>query len=76
MKIVLGGILIAVGVLIAGATGLCCVMVLANAGAITGPMAFVSVGIYGAIPFAAGIGLILGGQSLIRDARRNGRGAE
>jgi hypothetical protein len=74
MKVVLGGIMIAIGVLIAGATGLCCVMLIANAGAITGPEAFVTMGLYAGLPFAAGVGLILGGVSLIRQAR-NERGS-
>ena len=72
MKVVMGGIMIAIGVLIAGATGLCCFMLIANAGAITGPQAFLTMGLYAGLPFAAGIGLVIGGVSLIRDGRGGG----
>ena len=73
MKVVLGGVMIAIGLLIAGATGLCCLMLIANAGAITGPGAFLTMGLYAGLPLAAGVGLIIGGIVLIRESRNERR---
>jgi hypothetical protein len=75
VKAVLGGILLAVGILIAGASGLCSLYVLASgfggygsAGQILSMIPLVLM--FGGIPFAAGVGLILGGRALIRSERK------
>jgi hypothetical protein len=68
MKIV-GGILIAVGILIAGASGLCSLAVLFGSGEITGFQMWPEVLIFGGIPFAVGAGIGYGGYALIRNAR-------
>ena len=78
MKMVAGGILLAVGILIAGASGVCSLYILfSNLGSPYGSASqfLGSLGIvflFGGLPFAAGIGLILSGRSLIRDARNDG----
>jgi hypothetical protein len=72
MKQLLGGILLAVGILIAGASGLCSLAVLFSSGGELGngsglwPLVLV----IGGIPFAAGAGMGYGGWALIRQARR------
>jgi hypothetical protein len=75
MKQLFGGILIAVGILIAGASGLCSLyMVFSSdtfrAGA-TGELLSMlpPVLLFGGIPFAVGLGLVFGGRSVIRRAR-------
>jgi len=72
MKPVFGGIMIAVGVLVAGASGLCSILFLSPAGGLEGPPPgdlVAMVLIIGGIPFIAGILLVVGGYFL---ARRNG----
>ena len=76
MKVVLGGILLAVGILIAGASGLCSLYVIGTGLSSGGsPGELLSdlplVLMVGGIPFAVGVGLILGGRALIRSERRD-----
>lgn len=73
MKTFFGGILMAIGILIAGASGLCTITVLISAlSSIGGGNEFSGlgmipiVGIVGGIPFAIGVGLIFAGRSLMR----------
>ena len=73
MKTVFGGILMAVGILIAGASGLCSLYMI-GMGAFGGGETltlFPLVLLFGGIPFAAGVGLIIGGRALIRSERRD-----
>jgi len=73
MKTVFGGILMAVGILIAGASGLCSLYVI-GMGALGGGEGLGMIPLVlmiGGIPCAAGVGLILGGRALIRSERRN-----
>ena len=70
MKPVLGGILIAIGLLVAGGSGLCSLMVLFSSGEMSGFGMWPLVLMFGGIPFAAGVGLIFGGRALIRSERR------
>jgi len=70
MKPVLGGILIAIGLLVAGGSGLCSLMVLFSSGEMSGFGMWPLVLMFGGIPFAAGVGLIFGGRALIRGERR------
>ena len=69
---VLGGILIAVGLLIAGASGLCSFMLIAeelrNANADMGGT--LAVAIVGGIPFLIGAGMIFGGWKLLQEKPR------
>ena len=74
MRELFGGCLIAVGVLIAGATGLCSVALLMN-GILTDPLrALGMIAFYGGIPFAIGVGLIMAGRNIIRRARTDAYG--
>ena len=72
MKEVFGGILIAVGILIAGASGLCSLAVLFGGGLARESLSmFPLVLMIGGIPFAAGVGIAFGGRALIRSARKD-----
>lgn len=68
MKIV-GGILIAIGILIAGASGLCSLTVLLGSGEFAGSGMWSAVLIFGGIPFAVGAAIGYAGYALIRNAR-------
>jgi hypothetical protein len=71
MKEVIGGILIAVGILIAGASGLCSAAVLFEGGFAPESLSMLPlVLMIGGIPFAAGVGIAFGGRALIRSARK------
>jgi len=70
MKKLFGGILIAVGILIAGASGLCSLAILFSGG--MGPEAMSMlpmVLMIGGIPFAVGVLVAIGGGALIKSAR-------
>jgi hypothetical protein len=73
MKSLLGGILLAVGILIAGASGLCSLVFLGMG--VSEPSGLVDVLpmilVVGGIPFAVGLGLFFLGRSLIRSGRRD-----
>jgi len=76
MKRLFGGILLAVGILIAGASGICSLTVLFGGGfGGSGFDDFFSmlplVALFGGPPLAAGIGIAFGGRALIRSARRD-----
>ena len=71
MKELLGGCLLAVGILVAGATGLCMSMFYGGPNSWKNfTQAFNFLG----IPFLVGIGLIVAGGALIRSGRRGRRG--
>ena len=71
MKEVFGGILMAVGILIAGGSGLCSLMILfGGSGEFSGFGMWPMVLMIGGIPFAAGAGIAYGGYALIRSARK------
>ncbi|WP_051504410.1 hypothetical protein [Sphingomonas jaspsi] len=71
MSKLLGGILFAIGLLIAGASGLCSAAVffagVSNVSQIDFSV-FPIVALFGGIPLAGGIGLMLLGRSLIRSS--------
>lgn len=69
MKQVLGGILLAIGILIAGASGLCSLVMLFESGPYGGSGMIVPVLIFGGIPFLIGAGMAVGGYALVRSAR-------
>ena len=70
MKAIMGGILLAVGILIAGASGLCSLAVLFGGGMGSGMLNTLPlVLLIGGIPFAIGAAIAFGGQALIRQAR-------
>lgn len=76
MKMLFGGILLAVGILIAGASGICSLTVLFGGG--FGGSGFDDflgmlplVALFGGPPLAAGVGIAFGGRALIRSARRD-----
>ena len=71
MKQVFGGILIAAGLLVAGGSGLCSLMVLFSSGEFSGFGMWPMVLLFGGIPFATGVGMVFGGRALIRSERRD-----
>lgn len=76
MKQLIGGIMIAAGILIAGASGLCSLYMVFSSdtfgsGGISELLSMLPlVLLFGGIPFAVGVALALGGRSLIRQARQ------
>lgn len=70
MKTLFGGILLAVGILIAGASGLCSLAVLFGGEFGSNASMLPVVLVIGGIPFAVGAALGFGGWALIRQARR------
>lgn len=72
MKQVFGSILMAVGILIAGASGLCSLVLLggelSNRG---GGGVLVVILVVGGIPFAIGLAVFVGGRALVRQAKRD-----
>jgi hypothetical protein len=71
MKALLGSILLAVGILIAGASGLCTVVFFVTAGAHGGLGVFPLMLVVGGIPFAIGLGLFFAGRALVRSGRED-----
>ena len=69
MKGLLGGILIAVGILIAGATGLCSLLVLGSSSSGDWLGSLVTVLSFAVIPGAIGVGLVFAGRRLVRSHR-------
>ena len=69
MKEVFGGILMAAGILIAGASGLCSLFVLFSSGEFGGLSMLPVVAMFGGIPLAVGVGIAYGGYALIKNAR-------
>ena len=71
MKMLFGGILLAVGILIAGVSGLCTLYGLGMS--FTEPGSMMStipmVLVFGLPPLAIGVGLVFAGRSLLRQAR-------
>jgi hypothetical protein len=66
MREVFGGILMAVGILIAGASGLCSAVVLFTPGEYSGLEMWPAVLTVGGIPFAIGLAMAFGGRALRR----------
>jgi hypothetical protein len=73
MKQLFGGILIAVGILIAGVSGLCSLAVLFGNGEMTGFSMLPLVLVIGGLPIVLGVLIAVGGRSLIRRAREENR---
>jgi hypothetical protein len=69
MNNVFGGVLMAIGILIASASGLCSLSVLFGTGEFAGGGMWLMVLIIGGIPFALGAGMTYGGWRLIRNSR-------
>jgi ABC-type arginine/histidine transport system permease subunit len=69
MKGLLGGCLQAVGILIAGLTGLCTLMGLASINSWRSFVAAIGSTVFFGIPFLIGVGLILAGRAMIRSGR-------
>ena len=70
MKRLFGGILLAVGILIAGASGVCSLAVLFSSGGLYGVGMLPFVAVIGGVPFAIGAGIAFGGRALLRADRR------
>jgi hypothetical protein len=71
MKKLFGGILMAVGILIAGASGLCSLAILFGGGMGPDMMGMLPmVLMIGGIPFAVGVLIAIGGGALIKSARQ------
>lgn len=69
MKKLFGGILLAIGVLIAGASGLCsAVFLIGSLGSSDTLGMLPMVLLIGGVPFVVGLGIGLGGWALIRSA--------
>lgn len=69
MQKLLGGIMLAIGILIAGASGLCsAVFMVSMIG--QSPEVLPMILLFGGIPFAVGLGLFFGGRAIIRAADR------
>ena len=71
MQKVVGGIMIGIGILVAGLSGLCTVMMFVAAPSAENFSAesLGIVSIFGGIPFTLGVGLIFLGRYLIKSAR-------
>ena len=69
MKKLFGGILIAVGILVAGGCGLCSLAILFGSGEMTGVDMWPVVLVVGGIPMAIGVLIAFGGRALLRSAR-------
>jgi hypothetical protein len=69
MKRVFGSILMAVGILIAGASGLCSLVVIQGTANEFGGEFVVQILAMGGIPFGIGLALFFGGRALVRRAR-------
>jgi hypothetical protein len=70
MREVLGGIFMAVGILIAGGSGLCSAVVLFTPGEYSGFEMWPAVLTVGGIPFAVGLAMAFGGRALRRNVPR------
>ena len=72
MKSLFGGILLAIGILVAGVSGLCSLVVfgmgLGDSGGLVDTLPLLL--LFGGLPFAIGLGLFFAGRSLLRSARR------
>ena len=76
MKRLFGGILMAVGILIAGASGLCSLMFLFSSTGSGGGGEFGGAGVvllFGIPPILLGVGMFFAGRALVRSARADGR---
>jgi hypothetical protein len=73
-----GGLLMAIGILIATLSGLCSVWFLVMSLAPTGGGEFSGMGmlpliaLIGGVPFVTGLGLFFGGRAMVRAARERG----
>lgn len=75
MKI-LGGILLGIGILIAGVSGLCSLVLLADPSTWSGPDMsenIAIVGIVGGIPFALGVAIVLLGLFVLKKGKSDDR---
>jgi len=71
MRQLLGGILLAVGILVAGGSGLCSLAVLFGSGEFSGFDMWPAVLMIGGIPLAIGVAMAFGGRALLRSARED-----
>jgi hypothetical protein len=69
MKELFGGILMGIGIIIAGASGLCSLMVFVSGGIGNNFSMLPAVLVFGGPPIALGVGMFYGGRALIRQAR-------
>ena len=69
MKMLLGGCLQAVGILIAGLTGLCSLIMLTTISSINDLLAGLGVIAALSVPLAIGVGLIVAGRAVVKSAR-------
>ncbi len=70
MQKLLGGIMLAIGILIAGASGLCSAVFLVSTIGQSLEMLPLII-LFGGVPFVVGLGLFFGGRALIRSADRD-----
>ncbi|WP_028970074.1 hypothetical protein [Sphingomonas sp. URHD0057] len=69
MKDIFGGVLVATGILLAGGSGLCSMVVLFTPGEYSGLKMWQAVAVFGGVPFAIGLVIAFGGIALVRSAR-------
>lgn len=75
MKTLFGGILLAVGILIAGASGLCSAAIIFSGGFSPETLSMLPMVLaIGGIPFAVGVMFAIGGRALIKSAREDDEG--
>ena len=67
MKTLLGSVLMAIGILIGGASGICSIAFLFSGG--MGGDGVLLILLVGGIPFAIGVGLFYAGRALVRSDR-------
>ncbi len=68
---IIGGILLAIGILVAGVSGLCSLLLLTEQSSWSGPAAAESltiIAVVGGIPFLVGLGIVFLGRHLLRTA--------
>ena len=70
MKALFGGILLAVGILVAGVSGLCSLAVLVMGAGLGDSEGLFLILLIGGVPFLIGLGLLFAGRSLLRSARQ------
>ena len=75
MTTLFGGLLMAIGLLIALLSGLCSAVFLAKLASGSGfnGAGLVIVGVVGGIPFLGGVGMFFGGLTLVRNAWERGK---
>jgi len=70
VKRLLGGVLLAIGILMMTGSGLCSLYVIASMGMLSAPQMILLPLIFGGIPFGGGFGLFYAGRIMLRRPER------